>query len=323
MNTASAKAHTNIALAKYWGKIDEQFNLPAVPSLSLTLNALWTQTSVQFDDALPCDHFTLNEQPASALQLSRVSALLDRVRTRANITSAARIESFNNFPTASGLASSASGFAALAAAATRAANLDCSLEQLSALARRSSASAARSVFGGFVDLKAGIVGDDTLSAAPLNIEPWDIVMMVVIVDTTQKAVGSTKGMNHCAATSPYYKEWIHKAPQWHEEVRKGVLARDIERVGQAMEASTFAMHACALAADPALLYWKPITLAVLRHIHDLRQQDQLQAWCTMDAGPHVKVLCSTQTALTLAPLLKSIPGVHNVITSEAGPSVQV
>src|SRR4051812_46259134 len=149
-----AVAHSNIALAKYWGKADTARNLTAVPSLSLTLSALRTVTTVRFDQALEADELSLGGALVGGRPLLRVSKLLDSVRAQAGATTRARVESVNDFPTAAGLASSASGFAALAMAATRAAGLSLPIEQVSALARAASASAARSLYGGYVSLGA-------------------------------------------------------------------------------------------------------------------------------------------------------------------------
>ncbi|HEV8246842.1 MAG TPA: diphosphomevalonate decarboxylase, partial [Polyangiaceae bacterium] len=153
--SARAVAHSNIALAKYWGKADEAQNLPAVPSLSLTLAGLRTATRVSFEPALASDVVVLDGIELGGRPLARVRTLLDRVRSLGGFSHFARVESHNDFPTASGLASSASGFAALALAASSAAGLELSLEQMSALARAASASAARSIFGGYVALEAG------------------------------------------------------------------------------------------------------------------------------------------------------------------------
>ncbi len=153
--TVTARAHANIALVKYWGKRDAARNLPAAGSLSLTLEALTTITSVTFDPALAADAMELDGRPAGAGELARTSAWLDLVRARAQRTTRARVVTANHFPTASGLASSASGYAALALAATRAAGLALPPRELSVLARLGSGSAARSIFGGLVRLDAG------------------------------------------------------------------------------------------------------------------------------------------------------------------------
>ena len=139
----TARACANIALVKYWGKRDGVRNLPAAGSLSLTLDALTTVTTVRFDPALAADAMTLDGAAASAKVLARTTTWLDRVRELAGVDARAAIDSVNHFPTASGLASSASGFAALALAATRAAGLDLDGAALSRLARLGSGSAAR------------------------------------------------------------------------------------------------------------------------------------------------------------------------------------
>src|SRR5450432_745244 len=149
MSTASARACANIALVKYWGKRPGVMNLPAAGSLSLTLAALVTETTVTFDKSLTRDELELDGVLADA---TRTTEFLDLVRELAKSHERARVKTANHFPTASGLASSASGFAALAVAATKAAGLEWDQAKVSDLARRSSVSAARSVYGGFVTL---------------------------------------------------------------------------------------------------------------------------------------------------------------------------
>ncbi len=212
-STATAIAHPNIALAKYWGKRDDGVNQPAVPSLSVTLAGMSTTTTVTFDETLEADTFWLAGVPVQGGPYTRVVGLLDRVRRASGRTARARVESANDFPTAAGLASSASGFAALALAAATAAGLEPTAEYVSDLARRTSVSAARSAFGGFVELPMGKPGDDDLSAVP--IAPPDQLDLRVIVAVTRegpKDVSSTEGMKHTVRTSPYYPAWVELAP---------------------------------------------------------------------------------------------------------------
>ncbi|MEO6603338.1 MAG: diphosphomevalonate decarboxylase, partial [Polyangiaceae bacterium] len=192
MGFGRACAHSNIALAKYWGKADAVRNLTAVPSLSLTLAALRTVTSVRFDEALPEDEFLLAGESIGGRPLSRVSKLLDTVRAQVGADTHARVESHNDFPTAAGLASSASGFAALAMAASRAAGLELSLSDVSALARAASASAARSVFGGYVSL------DSRAESAERVLEgaAFPLEMLVAVTVSGAKETASTDGMGH-------------------------------------------------------------------------------------------------------------------------------
>lgn len=316
-----ARACANIALAKYWGKCDEALNLPAVPSVSITLDALVTETTVTVDPSLHRDVFVLDGTERYGTDALRATELLDRVRTLAGVPFRARIETRNHFPTASGLASSASGFAALACAASRAYGLSLHGSVLSALARRASASAARSVFGGFVELPAGVKGEDTLAARPLAPpEHWDVAMVIALVSTAQKKIPSRNGMLETARSSPYYSSWLSVAPRYAHEIREGILARDLERVGTAMEASTFAMHASAWAARPSVRYISSATLTLLDAVEQLRSRG-IAAYATMDAGPHVKVLCTTHDAAIVQQTLQATGAATNVTIARPGPGV--
>src|SRR5690625_59357 len=153
---ATAKAHTNIALIKYWGKRNEELILPTNNSLSVTLDGFYTETTVSFDNELTEDIFILNDQRITGVAYERVTNYLDLIRKFANVTNAhAEVTSINKVPTAAGFASSASGFAALAAATTKALKLNVSNEQLSILTRQGSGSACRSIYGGFVEWEKG------------------------------------------------------------------------------------------------------------------------------------------------------------------------
>jgi diphosphomevalonate decarboxylase len=321
---ARATARANIALAKYWGKADELLNLPAVPSVSITLSPLTTRTLVRFVDGLEHDRFLLSGKPAEAKETARVSKLLDTVRAAAELPLRAEVESENDFPTASGLASSASGFCALAAAARAAAGLPFDRGAISALARAASVSAARSAFGGYVELPLGTRGDDSLSAREIAApEHWPLRVVVAVTSEGRKAVGSTDGMQHTAKTSPYYASWVDSAPRLCAHVRQGVERRDLAFVGAAMEQSTLAMHACAMAAAPGIVYFRPATLAALETVRALRSERQLGVWATADAGPHVKALCYVDDEPAVREALARTPGVLRTITCEPGPGVEV
>ena len=308
-----ARACSNIALVKYWGKSQRGGNLTRVPSLSASLEALNTHTRVRFDDALAEDRIELDAAPASGKPRERVVRVLDELRAQAGVNTRAHVTSSNDFPTASGLASSASGFAALVVAASAALDLELSPEQQSALARRASASAARSIFGGYVELLA-----DAESATP--VAPADFLDLCVVIALTAlgpKDVGSTDGMLHTQATSPYYPAWVSAAPAIFDEAKRALLDRDFERLGTAMEHSTLMMHASMMAARPALVYLRGPTLDVLECVRGLRR-DGLPAYATMDAGPHVKVFVSKARAGEVSAALSAVPGVTRVLTSAIG-----
>lgn len=306
---ATAIAHPNIALAKYWGKAEGEGNVPAVPSLSVTLAGLTTTTTVTFDDALTTDTLVLDGAEAGGRPLERAVALLDRVRAEAKTATRARIESTNDFPTASGLASSASGFAALALATTRALGLDWPAERVADCARRSSASAARSIFGGFVALDATSCG---VVAPPSAL---DLRVLVAVTTEAQKLTSSTEGMILTQNTSPYYRAWLEEAPRNFRAMRAALLENDFVRVGELAERSALAMHACAMAAG--VVYLGGATLAALAEVRAMRAAG-LPAYATMDAGPHLKCLVRTTDEGAAKARLAAVPGVLRVIVASPG-----
>lgn len=312
---ARAEAHANIALAKYWGKSQKGDNLTAVPSLSLTLDSLTTRSEVRFDAELTADEVVLGGRQLEGRELERVRVMLDRVRLQSGETRSARVDSVNNFPTAAGLASSASGFAALALAARAAAGLDMAPAATSKLARQSSASAARSLFEGFVELE-----QDADAAAPLAPSShWDLCMLVAIVQQEKKDVSSTGGMEQTRLTSPYYAGWLEAAPPLFRDARQAVLERDFERLASSMERSTLLMHASMLGSDPPILYFKPTSVALIHAIKSRRAQGFPEAF-TLDAGPNVKVLTLADRARATADFLESVPGVTKVLLCRPGPA---
>jgi diphosphomevalonate decarboxylase len=320
---ATAVAHPNIALAKYWGKREDGHNLPAVPSLSVTLAGMATTTTVTFDPALDADVFTLAGKPAGDGPTKRVVTLLDRVREASGRRERATVSSSNDFPTAAGLASSASAFAALALAASAAAGLDHDAARISDLARRSSVSAARSALGGFVELPAGEPGDTYLPALPVAPpDHLDLRVIVVVTREGPKPTLSTEGMLHTQRTSPYYPAWVDTAPALCARVRAAVLARDLEALGVAAEESALRMHAAAIAACPGLVYWVGATVEVMEEVRRIRQKGTL-AFFTIDAGPHVKVLTASADEERVAGALAAVPGVTRIIRARPGEAAAV
>lgn len=320
---ATAVAHPNIALAKYWGKAPGGGNAPAVPSLSVTLAGMRTTTTVQFHERGGVDTFELDGTAARAEETTRVTGLLDAVRARWGMSLRADVRSVNDFPTAAGLASSASGFAALAIAAMEAAGLPADLPYASDLARRASASSARSLFGGFVELAAGDGKDGFLPAVP--IAPPDALPLRVCVAVTaagRKEVASRSGMNHTAATSPYYAAWLAHAPTICAAVRDAILAGDLQALGEAAEESALAMHASAIASRPGIVYWNGTSIETLAAIRALRASGT-GAWATMDAGPHVKVLCHADDEATVVKAIGAVPGVREVLVTRPGPGARL
>ena len=298
MTVVRAIAHPNIAVIKYWGKRDVPLNLPAVPSLSLTLDGFETDTRVRWGLNQDADRIVINGEQLGGSAAARVSRFLDLVqpdRPRCEVVST------NNFPTAAGLASSSSAFAALALAATTAAGVSLSPEALSVLARRGSGSACRSLWGGWVHWQMGQAADGhDCHGIPLAPQDhWDLRLVVVFIAKGPKPIGSTAGMIRTQTTCPLYAGWVSSAPADVDAGRAAVLGRDLPGLGAAMERSTLKMHATMIATEPTIRYWRPTTLAAIETIEDLRQRGT-DCWYTMDAGPNVKVLTTPEGAVQVA-----------------------
>lgn len=321
--TATALAHPNIALVKYWGKRDVALNLPAVGSLSITLDQIWTRTQVGFDPLLKQDSLSLNGREEAG-EAKRVSACLDLLRQRAGVSWRARIESQNNFPTAAGLASSASGFAALVVAGEKALGLTLAPEEKSALARQGSGSAARSIFGGYVEWARGsrADGSDSVAKPLLEASAWPLSVAVAITSTAAKETGSTEGMNRSAETSPYQQAWVDSQEQDLSVARAAIQARDFEALAAISEHSCLKMHALALSARPGLLYWNGATVEGMRRIRALRAQG-CPVFFTVDAGPQLKAVCAPGALAQVSAALREIPGVLEVIETGLGQGARV
>lgn len=298
---ATAQAHANIALVKYWGKRDDARLLPQAPSLSVALDKLLTTTTVELGAAE--DSFELDgrrEDPA------RARALLDAAGIRAK----ARIVSRNAFPTAAGLASSASGFAALALAASAAAGQDRPAAELSALARLGSGSATRSVPGGWA------VWDGESARQVFPPSHWDLRFCIAVCAAGPKQVGSRDGMRTTRDTSPYHAAWIEQCGRDLPQALALLERRDLRGLGALAERNALRMHADALAADPPLLYWQPATVGCLLALRELRAGG-VSAWATIDAGPHVVALCAPAEAAKVEAALRAVAGVDDVLVCAA------
>src|SRR5699024_892733 len=320
---AAAKAHTNIALIKYWGKRDESLILPMNNSLSLTLDGFYTTTSVEFRDNLTADRFYLNDRLIEGVEYDRVTAFLDRIRTMAGKSDAfAEIHSTNYVPTAAGFASSASGFAALAAAAAKAIGLTVSEQELSILTRQGSGSACRSIYGGFVEWEKGIKADGSDSyAVPIApADHWDIRVAAVVLSSAEKKILSREGMKRTVHTSAFYPAWVDSIPDDLAALKDGIMKKDFEKVGGIAEANCLRMHATTLAANPPFSYWQSTTLLIIQAVQGLRESG-ITVFFTIDAGPNVKVLYLPEHEETVRNELLNITGVHDVKVSKPGQGV--
>ncbi len=322
--TITAQAHPNIALVKYWGKRRKEGNIPAVGSISITLDTLYSRTSIRLEPALRGDRFIFNGAPAPEAQRRRVQMFLDIFRRRAGRAVFARIESENNFPTAAGLASSASGFAALAVAANRAFQLHLEERELSRLARQGSGSAARSIFGGFVEMHAGTRpdGSDAFAEPLLAPEAWPLRVVICITSRQEKSIGSTEGMERTAATSPFYSAWVSSSKDDLAEIRRAIRGKNFRELTEVSEHSCLKMHGLILSARPGILYWNGTTVELIHRIRAL-QRDGVPVFFTIDAGPQVKAVCLPEALSDVVGALKRVDGVREVLVTGLGQGARI
>jgi diphosphomevalonate decarboxylase len=317
---ATAVAHPNIALVKDWGKADLERNLPAVGSISITLDELTTTTTVELDPSFDEDTLILDGEPASEARSERVRGCLELLRKRLPDLPPARVSSLNSFPTAAGLASSASGFAALVTAVNAVIDEPLGLDDLAEIARRCSGSSPRSLLGGFCELE--LAGDTTAVRTLLDASDWPLEVVVAVSSTSAKKVGSTEGMELTRRTSPFYDAWVAASPGDLATARSAIAARDFDALGSVAEASCLAMHAVAMAARPGLVYWNGTTVEGLHRVRELRETGT-PVFFTIDAGPQLKAVCAPGASDEVAEALGAVPGVVEIIRCGLGGGARV
>ncbi|MCC7358220.1 MAG: diphosphomevalonate decarboxylase [Anaerolineales bacterium] len=317
-HAATAVSCANIAFIKYWGNTDEALRLPANASLSMNLAGVETETTVTFVDNLAADEVFIGGAAQSGTPYDRVVGNLDLIRERAGLRAFARVESKNNFPAGAGIASSASAFAALSVAGAAAAGLKLTEAELSALARRGSGSAARSVPGGFVEWGPGQPGQPD-SSFGVSIAPpgyWDLVDVIAVISQKHKIVGSTGG-HALAGTSPLQAARVGSVPDRLERCRAALLARDFDHFAEVVEADSNIMHAVMMTSAPPLFYWEPITLAIIKAVRRWRAEG-LPVCYSIDAGPNVHCLCPGEHAAEVERRLRENLDANRLLVARPG-----
>lgn len=308
----TARAHPNIALVKYWGKRDTERNLPAVDSLSITLDDLWTDMQVEFDEGLDADQLWINGLPAPD-RLLRVSACIDSVagarRPRA------RVESVANFPVAAGLASSASAFAALVVATSNAMGADLDTDDLANLAGRASGSAARSLYDGFAWLRNE--GPRVRVESIATASDWPLRVVVAVTRKAPKSISSGEAMEISRSSSPFYSQWIAEQQLDIDAARAAVADRDFDALADVAERNCLKMHSVMWASRPPVVYWNAATVECLQVVRSLRE-DGVDAFFTIDAGPQVKAVCTGRSEARVREALASVTGVEEILASGIG-----
>jgi diphosphomevalonate decarboxylase len=307
----TAIAHPNIALIKYWGKVPGSDNVPASPSLSITLDTLMTKTTVV---TATVDSLVFNGEASTDAKIDR---FLLALRAEHEIPPLL-IETSNNFPTGAGLASSASGFAALITALNAHCGLGFDATQCSSWARRGSGSAARSLFGGYATLEP-----PQWHATPLlSASAWPLTVVIAITETSRKSVSSTAGMERSRTTSPFYDAWLKSTTSDFGQACRAVIEQDFHGLAELSVRSALSMHAVMLSSTPPLLYWNPASVAVIQRLLSLRETG-LAVFFTIDAGPQIKAVCLPDAVTAVMSALRDVPGVRQLVQTGLGGPARV
>lgn len=286
-------------------------------SISMNLDGLCTRTTVSFQPSLPFDELIINGREVTGAGLDRVSYILDIIRGMANIHDRAEVITENNFPSDAGIASSASAFAALAVAGSKAAGLNLNEPELSRLARRGSGSASRSIPGGFVEWQVGTTDEDSFAFSIAPADHWKLVDCVAIVSASHKKTGSTEG-HSIAPTSPLQAARVADAPRRLEICRKAILEKDFDAFASIVELDSDMMHSVMMTSTPALHYWKPASLDVMNSVRMWRTNESIPACYTVDAGANVHVITLESEAHIVEKRLREIKSVEDVLVAHAG-----
>jgi diphosphomevalonate decarboxylase len=309
---ATAIAPSNIAFIKYWGLKDSPLRLPTNGSISMNLSNLLTTTTVEFSQNFKEDEIIINNE-TSEKEAKRVIAHLDRIRSLAKISHKAKVVSVNNFPSRTGLSSSASGFAALTMAASAAAGLKLSEKELSILARHGSGSACRSIPDGFTEWVEGNSNDTSYAVSLFPSDYWDIVDIVAVVNVGPKDVPTSEGQK-LALSSPFFPTRLAFINNKIKTIKKYLKEKNFPAFGELIESEALELHAIMLTSRPSLIYWLPGTISVMKQVQKWRKEE-IQAYFTVNTGQDVHIICQKKDAEKVTVLIQKIPEVKEIITN--------
>lgn len=288
-SSATAYAPSNIALCKYWGKRDQELNLPVTSSLSISLANKGSFTELSLTQN-PNDVVFVNGQQLDLNSSfgKRLQAYFDLFRVKSSLFFETNIKT--NIPIGAGLASSACGFASMVMALNALFGWELKENELSILARLGSGSASRSLWHGFVEWRAGEQSDGLDSFGELIADTWpEFCVGLLIITEAEKEISSRVAMQRTVTTSPLYSAWPLKVKNDLSTLKRAIGSKDFRLLGETAESNALTMHATMLSAWPPVFYALPETITLMKKIWALREQG-FMLFFTQDAGPNLKLL---------------------------------
>lgn len=291
----TVRSYANIAIIKYWGKKAEKEMVPATSSISLTLENMYTETTLS---PLPADaradEFYINGQLQNEAEHVKMRKIIDRYRPEG--AGFVRIDTKNNMPTAAGLSSSSSGLSALIKACNAYFQLGLDRKELALEAKFASGSSSRSFYG-----PLAAWDKDSGEIYPVETD-LKLAMIMLVLEDQKKPISSRDGMKLCVETSTTFEDWIRQSEQDYKDMLIYLKENDFEKVGALTEKNALAMHATTKTANPPFSYLTDASYEAMDFVRQLREQGE-SCYFTMDAGPNVKVLCLEKDLEHLSELL--------------------
>ncbi len=318
---ATAQAPANIAFIKYWGKKDSKLRLPYNSSISMNLSEAYTTTTVEFSPKYNKDEIYFDSQRMESAEAERVLRQLDRLRNIARSKLFVKVATTNSFPKSAGIASSASGFAALTLAAARALGLKLSEKELSILTRIGSGSAARSIPDGFVQWQDGIDNDSSYAYSLYNPNYWDLLDIIIIVNQSKKKVSSTQGHEN-AQSSPFFQARLKNLPKRIKMLKDSLKNKDFAKFGKLVEEEAIELHTIMMTQKPPLFYWIGVTMDIIHSVLKWREEG-IPVYFTIDAGPNVHLICEGKDKQGVLEKIKQIKEVDEIIINKPNQGVRL
>ncbi len=309
---ASAVAPSNIAFIKYWGKKDEALRLPENGSISMNLSNLLTTTTVEFDPKYKEDEIIINNQKEEN-EGSRAIKHLDRIRELANINDKAKVVTKNNFPTGTGLSSSASGFAALTVAGAAAAGLSLSEKERSILARQGSGSACRSIPDGFVEWLDGDTSETSYAVSIYKENYWKIADVVAVVSKNKKEVSTTQGQK-LVGSSPFFPARLENIKDKIKLIKQYMAEKNFQAFGELLESEALELHSIMLTSKPSLIYLLPASLKIM-HLAKKWRAEGLPVYFTVNTGQDIHLICQKKDVDAVVKKLNGVEEVSKTIVN--------
>jgi diphosphomevalonate decarboxylase len=304
-------AHPIQGLVKYHGLKDSEQRIPYHDSISACVQALSTTTTVQTLGESKKNEITINGKRPAINERKRVETVTEKLKKLAGFSGGLKVVSENSLTAGKGLGFSASAFAALGLATSKALSLDLPNVSLSEIVRLGAGSSTRSLAGGFsiwYANKAGRSYAEQLNS-PKNM---DFSMVIVPIDSNVR----TDEAHAEVLSSCLFNARLKNIDNLLERMKKAIRKGDTAKIGRLAEEDTLNLHAITMTGKSHMILWEPDTVRIIKEIIRMRREGT-QAWYSMDTGPSVFINTHKRNTAKIVERLHNM-GFKNVLASSVG-----